>query len=314
MAGSLARHRRLGALVRELTPDELARDFPGLAPPIRDGSLEGGFLVPGFTLNVHKFAQRITQCLLTLGVRFHWDTPVLGVVRDGTGLITGFDCAISLPGGVHVVASPGVRGRALLDGSPCAGRIHGVLGGWMRISNVGINLRTSLKVARRGHVPEDANVTVAVDADGRDILIVGSGYGYLGEHVDLVDERQLAVMRRGIIDTIERIFPGRAALGESSSPADNYTFKFCVRPWTATSLGLYHSETTADGGLFVATGGHNTGGFAQSPAIARAVLASLRGETHAMHSLYRPERFSAFVDQNRTVAGAPPRDSVPAGS
>jgi glycine/D-amino acid oxidase-like deaminating enzyme len=312
LAGSAARHRRLDALVRELPPAELAREFPALARPVGDGVLKGGFLVPGFTLNVHKFSQRIIQHLQALGVRFHWDTRVRGVARDNAGLLTGFDCAIPLPGGAHVVASPGVGGRALFDGSPCAGKIHGVLGGWLRISNAGINLRNSLKVARKGHVTEDANVTVAVDADGREILIVGSGYGYVGENTDAVDERQLAVMRRGIIDTIERLFPDRQALENSSFQGDNYEFKYCVRPWTATSLGLYHTETTADGGLFVATGGHNTGGFAQSPTIAKAVLASLRGEPHPMHALYHPERFTAFVDQHRN-APTPPKDVVPAG-
>ncbi|WP_217189303.1 hypothetical protein [Streptomyces buecherae] len=72
-----------------------------------------------------------------------------------------------------------------------------------------------------------------------------------------------------------------------------------MRPWTATSLGLYHVEArqprTApqQGGLFIVTGGHNTGGFAQSPAIGRAVLASVCGASHPMHTLYHPDRHPA---------------------
>ncbi|MGY0236760.1 NAD(P)/FAD-dependent oxidoreductase [Longispora urticae] len=299
LAASLARHRRVGALDRDLTPAELARDFPALHRPLRDGDLAGGFMARGFTLNVHKFTRKVIAHLEARGVAFQWDTPVSGVRRDAAGTVLELDTAGRVPRDAHVVASPGVHGRALLDGSPCAGRIHGILGGWIRISNKDANLGNSLKIARRGHVTEDANVTVAVDADGQEVLIVGSGYGYLGEDVDAVDDAQLAAIRAGILDTIDRLFPDRAEMQESSLPADNYDFKFCVRPWTATSLGLYHAETTGRGRLFIVNGGHNTGGFAQSPAIARAVLASLRGEEHAMHALYHPERFSSFAGGQR---------------
>ncbi|MFI9787601.1 NAD(P)/FAD-dependent oxidoreductase [Kitasatospora sp. NPDC051984] len=296
LEAALARHRRIGAVLRELTPAEVARDFPGLARPVQDGELAGGLLVPGFTVNVHKFAGKIIAQLEARGAVFHWDTPVRGVRRDDAGRLTGFACDRPVPETAHVVASPGFEGRELLAGSPCEGRIHGVLGGWIRISNKGIDLTHSLKVARKGHVTEDANVTVAVDSDGQEILIVGSGYGYVGTTTDGIDERQLAAMREGIRDTIERLFPDRAELPESSDPAENYAFKFCVRPWTATSLGLYHAETTVNERLFIINGGHNTGGFAQAPAIGRAVLASLRGEPHPMHALYHPERFTAFIE------------------
>ncbi|MFJ3303894.1 NAD(P)/FAD-dependent oxidoreductase [Streptomyces sp. NPDC086549] len=298
---ALARHHALGVVSRELTPTELANEFPALARPLDAGTLVGGFLVPGFTVGVHKFSRRITSFLEARGVVFHWDTPVLGVRRDSSGTVTGFDCAVPIPKDAHVVASPGVDGGALLEGSPCEGRIHGVLGGWMRVSNATAGLTHSLKVGRRGHVTEDANVTVAVDGDGRQTLIVGSGYGYTGATSD-PDGDQLSAIRLGIVDTVEQLFPGRAALQASSRPVDNYDFKYCVRPWTATSLGLYHAETTAHDRLFVINGGHNTGGFAQSPAIARAVLASLGGRSHAMHALYHPERLTAFVTDPPSTA------------
>jgi len=297
LAGSLARHQRIGALGRELTPAELAAEFPAFAGPLREKFLAGGFLVPGFTVNIHQFAKQLIAFLAGRGVRFHWRTPVTRVRRDGSGQVSGFGCGFPLPAGSHLVASPGVGGQALLDGSPCAGKIHGVLGGWMRISNANTRLGLSLKVARRGHVTEDANVTVARDADGREILIVGSGYGYLGDctgGAPAPDAAELAAVRQGILDTVEGLFLGCGPLPASSHRGDNYGFKYCVRPWTATSLGLYHAETSAHGGLYIITGGHNTGGFAQSPAIARAVLASLRGEVHPMHALYHPNRLAAF--------------------
>jgi D-amino-acid dehydrogenase len=301
---ALARHRALGALARELTPGQLVREFPGLAGAFETGALAGGFLVPGFTVGVHRFTQRLVTFLQERGVVFHWDTPVRWVRRDGTGAVTGFDCPVPVPADAHVVASPGVDGQALLMGSPCEGRIQGVLGGWMRISNEHARLPHSLKVGRRGHVTEDANVTVARDGDGRPTLIVGSGYGYTGVGTD-ADEAQLDAIRLGIIDTIERLFPDQAHRSASSRPADNYDFKYCVRPWTATSLGIYHAETTAHGGLFVINGGHNTGGFAQAPAVARAVLASLGDQPHPMHALYHPERFTAFMTDAASATTAP---------
>ncbi|MEU2872576.1 FAD-binding oxidoreductase [Streptomyces olivoreticuli] len=304
LKAALARHRAIDAVLREPSPAELAREFAGLAGPLRNGTLAGGFLVPGFTLNVHKFTERAVSWLEERGVRFHWDTAVSGVRRDA-GAVTGFDCAVPVPQDVHVIASPGVYGSELLRGTPCEGKIHGVLGGWIRIGNRSTGLRHSLKVGRRGHVTEDANVTVGVDGDGREILIVGSGYGYTGATAE-ADERQLAAMRSGITDTIERLFPDRPDLPASSRGRDNYAFKYCVRPWTATSLGLYHVEPTAGAGLFILNGGHNTGGFAQSPAIARAVLASLRGEPHPMHTLYHPERYAAFTAGARPAATRAP--------
>ncbi|MGK5544765.1 NAD(P)/FAD-dependent oxidoreductase [Streptomyces sp. URMC 127] len=294
LEAALARHRAIGAVLRELTPDGAARDCAALAGPLRNGHLAGGFFVPGFTVNVHKFTARAVAWLTGQGVRFHWNTAVRGAWRDPSGALTGFDCPVPLPPDAHVIASPGVYGSGLLQGTPCEGKIHGVLGGWIRISNSATGLRNSLKVGRRGHVTEDANVTVGRDADGQEILIVGSGYGYTGTGT-APDERQLAAMRRGITDTIERLFPGRANLRASSRSSENYAFKYCIRPWTATSLGLHHAEPGPGRGLFVVNGGHNTGGFAQAPAIARAVLATLRGEEHPMHRLYHPERFTAFT-------------------
>lgn len=298
---ALARHRAIGALRREVSPADIARDHPALADAAHNGTLAGGVLVPGFTLNVHKFTQRLVAHLTERGARFHWETPVTAVRRDAHGALVGFDCAVAVPAHAHVITSPGVDGAELLRGTPCEGRVHGVLGGWMRVANQAPGLRASLKVARLGHATEDANVTVAHDGDGREVLIVGSGYGYVGT-TGGPDERQLAAVRAGIADTVARLFPHRAAPVPSSQPADNYGFKYCVRPWTATSLGLYHVEprrpddTPGPGGsLYIIAGGHNTGGFAQAPTVARAVLASVRGAGHPMHTLYHPERYPAHA-------------------
>jgi D-amino-acid dehydrogenase len=71
--------------------------------------------------------------------------------------------------------------------------------------------------------------------------------------------------------------------------------RYCIRPWTASGLGVFECAETSDGGLAIVAGGHNTGGFAQSPSVACAVVAALRGEPHPMHRLYHPQRYRAFI-------------------
>jgi len=70
---------------------------------------------------------------------------------------------------------------------------------------------------------------------------------------------------------------------------------YCIWPWTPSGLGLFETAETSDGGLVVITGGHNTGGFARSPSVSRAVFAALRGHEHPMHTLYHPRRFRDFA-------------------
>ena len=66
--------------------------------------------------------------------------------------------------------------------------------------------------------------------------------------------------------------------------------RICVRPFTSTGLGIFEVQPAAGGGRTVITGGHNTGGFAQAPAVAESVRAVLCGEDPPMRELYDPER------------------------
>jgi hypothetical protein len=99
----------------------------------------------------------------------------------------------------------------------------------------------------------------------------------------------------GIEDTARHFFPAayNQAQADGSLKAQR---RYCIRPWTATGLGIFESMQTAQDGLLIITGGHNTGGFAQAPAIGTAVLASLQGKHHPMQTLYHPARYSAFTN------------------
>jgi len=90
-------------------------------------------------------------------------------------------------------------------------------------------------------------------------------------------------------DTARRFLPANLARAIADGTL-NPSRKACVRPFTATGLGIFEVLGTEDGGRMVITTGHNTGGFTQSPSVAKAVLATLDGLLHPMQELYNPER------------------------
>lgn len=94
----------------------------------------------------------------------------------------------------HYVISPGAYGQSLLRGTRSAGQIQGVVGCWATVPNVEPRLGLSLKVARRGHVTEDANITVGRDETGSEVLLVGSGYGWTGADPANINPGELAVI------------------------------------------------------------------------------------------------------------------------
>ncbi|WCN08719.1 hypothetical protein [Marinomonas mediterranea] len=73
------------------------------------------------------------------------------------------------------------------------------------------------------------------------------------------------------------------------------------------SLGIFEIIGTSQQNRCIINGGHNTGGFAQSPSIAMAVIAAVKGEENAMHSAYNPNRFDKFeveyIMYDKTLAG-----------
>ncbi|MFD4033009.1 NAD(P)/FAD-dependent oxidoreductase [Streptomyces sp. NPDC058637] len=284
-----ARHRQnaVGATVASYGSAEVRERFPALAHAATD-AFAGGIVVEGFTVNVHDFMARLLDDLEAGGVRMRFDLPVEEIMRDETSAVTGVLTADGPLIYDHYVVSPGVGNDALRRQIPSLHQVHGVLGCWATVPNGTPALEHSLKVARRGHVAEDANITVGRDESGESVLMIGSGYGWTGSDPRNIDERKLQDVHAAVADTVELLFPeayerigGRDGLRGSQ--------KHCVRPWTASNLGIF--ETSAAGnGAFVVTAGHNTGGFAQAPVIAEAVAHALRGVDHPMHTLYHPLR------------------------
>jgi D-amino-acid dehydrogenase len=139
-------------------------------------------------------------------------------------------------------------------------------------------------------------VVPARDAQGRPVLHCSSGHGFLGVKPGQLKQALTEELARCALDTAQDLFPDKFERARRSGLLDGPP-SFCVRPWTPSGLGLFEQQPTASGGVLLMTGGHNTGGFAQSPQVAEAVAAALDGRMHPMHALYHPERFSAFCGE-----------------
>lgn len=296
-AAAVARQDRIGATKRVLAPKELVAAHPGLAGAVEGGHIAGGVEVVGFTVNVHKFIHQLLDRLESAGAHFAWNQSAQSLLFDEHARINGIRTSAGVLDAVHYVVSPGAYGDNLLAGSRTHGRIHGVLGAWLRLPNTQPQLEHSMKLARKGHITEDSNITIVTDTDGSPLLVVGSGYGYTGVDPRNIDQAQLHQIYQGLVDTAQKYFPKAYQAALSAGTLEG-SFKYCVRPWTATSLGIFESIRTSHGGSCVITGGHNTGGFAQAPSTARAVLDALEGRHHPMHAAYHPDRASAFLAQS----------------
>ncbi len=284
---AIATQTRVGALRRLLRPTELGRKHPGLASACANGAIAGGIEVTGFTLNIHDFVDGLLDQLEAMSVRFTWQTRATWAREAGT--ISG----LCLDNGEfrvadHYVASPGAHGNELLVGTSCEGMLTGIAGLWMVMPNLDPPLRHSLKIHREGHVGEDSNVTLARDRQGREILILGSGYAVIGQQSKLeLDGADLDALYAELTETVRRFFPDHHRLGPEVGW--RISRRGCVRPFTPTGLGLFDGFASTHG-LALITGGHNTGGFAQAPTIAEAVVHTLRGQTCAMQHTFAPRR------------------------
>ncbi|WP_417682949.1 FAD-dependent oxidoreductase [Roseibium sp.] len=179
-AKQLKRQKRVGAYRNDLEPGGVAEHYPALAAGVRNREIAGGIEVTGFTVNVHDYVVRLVNLLERRGVRFRWGTRATRIVRTNS-IVTEVEIDGRVEGRNHYFLSLGVYGADLLRGTATQCKVHGVLGAWMTIPNLGPGLNVALKIARIGHIACSGNIIPARDAQGRPILIFGAGDGY-GEH------------------------------------------------------------------------------------------------------------------------------------
>lgn len=302
-----ALNTKLGSLLDAGTPEAFIEKYPVFHSAIEAGESAGGLTVRGFTVSVHRFCAKLIERIEALGGSFRWNCTVDEILRDGKGEVEALACRSGRITADHYVLSPGVRGNHLLEGTASEGRIQGILGIWLHLPNLEPKLHNSVKIHRGGHVVEDINVTIGQDeATGEDILVLGGGYGYVGMDRPAPDSKELAALFAEM-ETVARLyFPQayeQARANDSFYPQGHR--KFCVRPFTADGLGIFEILPTDDDGQLIITGGHNTGGFAQAPAIARAVYRAFEGIEDPMHTWYHPSRrlhAAAYADVPNPVS------------
>jgi glycine/D-amino acid oxidase-like deaminating enzyme/folate-dependent phosphoribosylglycinamide formyltransferase PurN len=292
MDAAIKLNRQLGAIIQATSLEEFLTGNPGFHPAAELNHLSGGITVEGFTVNIHPFVAKLIDRITGFGGEFLWNCEVQGIQRNSLGEVTTLESKSGHLEADHFVVSPGVTGDVLLRGTACENLVQGVLGVWLQIPNLHPQMQHSIKIHRRAHLVEDINVTVAKDAEtGEDILVFGGGYGYVGLDRPRQDCPELIALFNELEEVARIYFPrGYAVAQERGIMYPGGNRKFCVRPFTPTGLGLFEMIPTASGGHLIITGGNNTGGFAQSPAIARAVWRAVVGEQDPIHVLFHPDR------------------------
>lgn len=285
----------IGALIDTVPLSRLRGREPALAHAIDGGAIAGALEVHGFSLNIVSFCRNLIALLEHLGVRFHWQQEAGEVRQTDSGAVTGIVVNGALRRADHYVLSPGAQARGLAAKAAGLHAIGAMVGMWVTLPNDGAPLRTPLKVRRRAfgslEAAQGANVVPGRDAAGRPVLHCSSGHGFVGVSAGDVRLADLPELARCVMDTAEELFDDKFQRARRAGMLGDRP-SFCVRPWTPSGLGVLEMQETDTRGKLVLSGGHNTGGFAQSPAVAEAVACALEARAHAMHTLYHPRRFA----------------------
>lgn len=290
----------LGAVVHEFSQPELLREYTGFHAAAKSNDLAGGFTVQGFTLGIHSFVNNLIDRIIELGGEFTWNCCVQRIRRNASGEVTLLESQLGALQADNFVISTGVTRNGLLDGTASENIVQGVLGVWLQIPNLDPMLRKSTKIHRRGCLVEDINVTVSRDVKtDEEILVLGGGYGYVGLGYPSPESSELQALFKELEEVAHTYFPvGYRCAKERGTLWPDGQRKFCIRPFTCTGLGIFEDIPTASGGRLIITGGNNTGGFTQAPAIARAICRAMVGEYDPIHVLFNPCR-SKLVAQKR---------------
>ncbi|KAL7940028.1 hypothetical protein V8C42DRAFT_338778 [Trichoderma barbatum] len=289
--------RKLGAVVDEFSLSELLTDYTGFQAAAKLNHLAGGIDVQGFTLSIHSFVSNLIDRITELDGEFTWNCSVEKIRHNASGEVTLLESQLGPLQADNYVISVGVARNGLLDGTASESIMQGVLGVWLQIPNLDPKMTKSAKIHRRGCLVEDINVTVQKDAKtGEDILIFGGGYGYVGLSFPSPESPELQALFNELEEVAHIYFPEGHKRAKEQGTLWPQGQKYCIRPFTCTGLGVFEDIPTAGGGHLIITGGNNTGGFAQAPAIARAVYRAMVGEHDPIHVIFNPYR-SKLVSQ-----------------
>ncbi|MBT2531248.1 FAD-dependent oxidoreductase [Arthrobacter sp. ISL-48] len=273
------RHIKLSSLLATVRPEDLEDRIPMVTPKTTT-RLAGALITRGFTLDVHYLMALVADELEASGSSLRFSVDVTEACTDSRHGFLGVIADDSFVTADYVICSPGVYGEKFLASTGVQVPLAGVAGLWHDVPNV-YGQNASLKIHRRSAVAQDANITVQGEG-AASRLIFGAGYGFVGTDPRNIDKKSLQAIRSDLDDLVRTLAPeayeaagGRSWLAEES--------RFCIRPWTPSGLGLF-SVSPGSKSQLVITGGNNTGGFAQAPSIAAAVVAFVNGQHHPMHN------------------------------
>lgn len=296
--------QRIGSYVRIIDMSELIVKQPALKQAVERGAIAGAIEVVGFTINVHRFTKKLIDRLRTMGVSFSWNTRIERVARDEKNLVCGLVHRENIFRAQHYVVSPGAYGNELLKGTGSENKIASVVGMWLTLPDEDRELNSALKISRIGYAApgaaEGANVIPGLDSAGRPLMHISTGHGYIGSNPSNLDRAHLDHLFRAVKDTAQVFFPASYARAVAEGMIEQ-SFRYCVRPWTPSGLGLFEQVAAENHGLLIIAAGHSTGGFAQSPSVGKAVAAALAGNFHPMHRAYHPGRLDSFIDKDQLL-------------
>ena len=294
---AIQKETQIGALVRIIPAEQLRTEQPALLPAIMTGEIAGAIEVKGFSLGIHNLAYNLMGALESRGAMLRFNTEAIDFEYDGEE-ISGVQTAGGILRGDHYVVCPGAYGEPLMASLGIENQIHSVLGTWYKLQNDVPLLNSSIKYTRAGiyadGAAEGANVVLGTE-NGERVIWVSSGHAYIGKDARSAGQAEIEQIFLGVRDTVRALFPRQFSEIEARGGFSKQDIRYCVRPWARECLGIFAAFPAVNGKVVV-TGAHNTGGFAQAPSVARAVLDSLRGKEHPMHRLYHPWRTNIFAD------------------
>ncbi|NEW05661.1 FAD-binding oxidoreductase [Paenibacillus sp. SYP-B3998] len=288
----------LGSFIRELNTMEIERLLPSLHEALRADAICGVIEVEGFGIHIHKLALKLIKVLEEKGTKFHWNESFDRIEFDRSGQVKAIRTGQRTIVADYFVVSPGVPRNDFLKGTSSHGKIGAMLGCWLTLPTDNVSeLLYPIKVTRAGYASEEAasgaNIIPGIDRQGNQVIHISSGHGFLGLDPHNLHADYIRDLSRAVHETAEDLFPSLYKKAQDSGMF-NTSPRYCIRPWTPSCLGVFEGIPTVNNGLFIITGGHNTGGFAHSMSVANAVIQAFEGSSHPMHRLYHPDRLKSF--------------------
>jgi len=289
-AGAIESEKKINAYINNISLTLLHDQEPALTSAINNGSILAALHVKGFSLNIKSFCRNLIDLLESMGVKFHWNTKIEEMSQQRKLYLKSKDHRFFHP--VWVI-SPGAYTKAFEAKLPEFSQIGSMMGMWITLPNKDNPLVTPVKVKRKGfgsrEAAEGANIIPGIDDRGNPIISCSSGHGFLGRNPEAVSTKNIEELKKCILETANDLFPEKFEQAKWLGIL-NYGPEYCIRPWTASGLGILNFNEFPDNTMVVSSGGHNTGGFAQAPAIAEEIARRLSGTKSNVESLYSEHR------------------------